>query len=171
MYCLIVCSSTAPTVAQKVSSRPQVLPPIPLPQPVPGMESPLGSHRNPGWLKCFEDDRHPIGFPRALNTAGQSHHAARPLALRPPERPISRTDSSPVPELIGNLCQHLRGHPLSFAVGIEKVEHTLWLLDQSVEQDSIKTSVAELDAILVMLAEGVHSVLLRSNANRRILQG
>jgi hypothetical protein len=159
MYCLIVCSSTAPTVAQKHPRAHRCCPQYLFRNPC--REWNLASDRTGirGWLKCFEDDRHPIGFPRALNTAGQSHHAARPLALRPPERPISRTDSSPVPELIGNLCQHLPGHPLSFAVGIEKVEHTLWLLDQSVEQDSIKTSVAELDAIRVMLAEGVHSVL------------
>jgi hypothetical protein len=62
-------------------------------------------------------------------------------------------------ELVGNTGQKPPGNPLSFTVGIEKPQHSFWLLerlDQSVQQDSIEASIAELDAILMVLEEGVH---------------
>ncbi len=65
-------------------------------------------------------------------------------------------------ELVGNTGQKLPGNPLSFTVGIEKPQHSLWLLerlDQSVQQDSIEASIAELNAIPMVLEEGVHGNL------------
>src|SRR5204862_1790656 len=69
----------------------------------------------------------------------------------------------PVLKLIGDVRQGFPGHPFPFAVGIEETKHALRLLerlDQSVEQKPVKTPVPELDAILVMLDEGVHGTLL-----------
>jgi hypothetical protein len=66
-------------------------------------------------------------------------------------------------ELIGNFRQAPPGHPFPAPVDVEKAQHTLGLLerlDQSIQQDSIKAAVSELNAILVMLDEGVHGPLL-----------
>jgi hypothetical protein len=49
--------------------------------------------------------------------------------------------------------------PLPLPVGIEETQHALGLLkglDQSVQQNPIETSIAKLDAILVVFDEGVH---------------
>jgi hypothetical protein len=57
------------------------------------------------------------------------------------------------------------------AVGIEETEHTLRLLerlDQAVEQQPIKTPIAELDTLLVVLDEGVHSAPLSGEIPRSI---
>src|SRR5438034_8816870 len=69
----------------------------------------------------------------------------------------------PVLKLIGDVRQSSPGHPFPFAVGIEETEHALGVLErleQSVEQKPVKTPVPKLDAILVMLDEGVHGTLL-----------
>jgi hypothetical protein len=49
------------------------------------------------------------------------------------------------------------------AIGVEETQHAFGLLerlDQAIEQQPIKTPVAKLDAMLVMLDEGVHGTLL-----------
>jgi hypothetical protein len=54
------------------------------------------------------------------------------------------------------------GHPLTVAVRIEEAQHALGLLkglDQSVKQNAVEATVAEFDAILVMLVKGVHGNL------------
>src|SRR2546422_1822823 len=69
----------------------------------------------------------------------------------------------PILELIGDFRQGFPGDPFPFAVGIEETEHALGLLErlnQAVEQKPVETPVPKLDAILVMLDEGVHGKLL-----------
>src|SRR5207253_8834127 len=69
----------------------------------------------------------------------------------------------PILESIGDLRQGSPGHSLPMTIGVEEAQHALGLLerlDQSVEQEPIKTPIPELDAILVMLDEGVHGTLL-----------
>src|SRR5215831_6093249 len=77
----------------------------------------------------------------------------------------------PGQELVGNLRQSFSGHPPPLAVGVEETEHTLRLLerlDQAVEQQPIKTPIAELDTLLVVLHEGVHSAPLSGEIPRSI---
>jgi hypothetical protein len=65
--------------------------------------------------------------------------------------------------LIGNVRQSFSGYSFPFPVMVEEAQHALWLLewlDQSVQQNAIKTPISELDATLVMLVEGVHGVVL-----------
>ena len=47
-------------------------------------------------------------------------------------------------------------------IGAEKADHPLGLLkrlDQAVEQDPVEAAIAEADAVLVVLVEGVHGRL------------
>src|SRR6266496_2595958 len=69
----------------------------------------------------------------------------------------------PILELIGDLRQGFPGDSFPLALGVEEAQHTFGLLerlDQSVQQETVKTPIPELDAILVMLDEGVHGTLL-----------
>src|SRR6266496_1957394 len=69
----------------------------------------------------------------------------------------------PILELIGDLRQGFPGDSFPLAIGVEEAQHTFGLLerlDQSVQQETVKTPIPELDAILVMLDEGVHGTLL-----------
>jgi hypothetical protein len=69
----------------------------------------------------------------------------------------------PILELIGDFRQGPPGNSFSLAIGVEEAQHRLGLLEglnQSIQQEPIKTPIPELDAILVMLDEGVHGTLL-----------
>jgi hypothetical protein len=65
--------------------------------------------------------------------------------------------------LLGDIAQTVSRHPLALAIGIKETDDPLWLLEglnQSVQKDAVKTTVAEFYAILMMFAEGVHRLLL-----------
>jgi hypothetical protein len=127
-----------------------------------------------GRLPRFEDDGNSIGWaaPKIL-----LNKIISPLFLghfHDGSAPFLGSVLHPVLELIGDLRQHLPGHPFPFAVGIEKPQHSLWLLeglDQAVEQDSIEASILELDVILVMLVKGVHGLLHGVEIPERINHG
>jgi hypothetical protein len=65
--------------------------------------------------------------------------------------------------LLSNITQKIASNPLALAIGIKEADYPLGLLkrlNQSVQKNPIKTTVGKFDAILVMLAEGVHRLLL-----------
>jgi hypothetical protein len=65
--------------------------------------------------------------------------------------------------LLSNITQKISSNPLALAISIKKTDHSFGLLkrlNQSVQKNPIKTTVGEFDAILMMLAEGVHRLLL-----------
>jgi len=120
-------------------------------------------HQDPGWLPGLENHGHSIG--RTASQILVYEVIAPPFLGRfhKGSTPFFRSVLQPVLELIGDFRQGPPGHSFSLSVGIKEPEHALGLLerlDQGVQQDSIKASIPKLDAILVMLVEGVHGALL-----------
>ena len=66
-------------------------------------------------------------------------------------------------KLPSNLAQAVVSNPLALAVSIKETNPSLRLLkglNQSVQKNPIKTTVAKFDAILMVFAEGLHRWLL-----------
>jgi hypothetical protein len=58
------------------------------------------------------------------------------------------------------------------AIGIEKADDPLWLLerlDQPVQQNPVETAIMPEDAVLVVLVEGVHGCLPAKNPSNGIV--
>src|SRR3984893_8975323 len=124
-------------------------------------------HQNASRFPRFQDRHHLVGLgifevrfdefvPPALGTVAIGRFENR-------STPFLRAVLQPILELIGDFRQGSPGYPLPFAVRVEETKHALWLLerlDQTVEQQPVKTPIPELDAIVVMLDEGVHGTLL-----------
>ena len=119
-----------------------------------------GGH-DTGRLPGFENDQNLIGLgPLEIG----SHEVITPSGgcIQNGRIPLLGTVLDPVVELLGDVAQALASHSLAVAVGIKETDHPLGLLeglDQAVEQNAIKAAVAEVDAMLMMLVEGVHGVL------------
>ena len=74
-------------------------------------------------------------------------------------------------KLVGNLGEGPTDYPLSISIGIEEADYPFGLLEglnESIQQDPIETSICELDATLVVLAESVHGDLLCSRILKRL---
>jgi hypothetical protein len=68
----------------------------------------------------------------------------------------------PVPKLISDLGQHLTTDRVLLTVGGEEANHSLGLLkrlNQAIQQNSVKATVVESNATLVVLVKGVHETL------------
>jgi len=77
--------------------------------------------------------------------------------------PLPATVPDPVLKLLGDIAQAVASNPLTLPIGIEEADHSLGLLkrlNQSVQKNPIKTTVAKINAILVVFAEDVHCWLL-----------
>src|SRR6202035_3350421 len=62
-----------------------------------------------------------------------------------------------------DITEALASNSPSVPIGIKEADHSLGLferLNQSVQKDSVKTTVAKFDATLMMFVEGVHRLLL-----------
>jgi len=65
----------------------------------------------------------------------------------------------PLLKAIGDPTQHLPADRVELAVGVEKADHSSRLLerlDQSVQQDPVKATIVETNAVLVMLVKRIH---------------
>src|SRR5262249_29925974 len=124
-------------------------------------------HQHACWLPCLQDRHHLVGFgileillhelvsPALVVTALGS--------IQKRNAPFFGSVLEPVLELIGDFRQAPPGDPFPLSIGVEKAKYALGLLEwlyQSIQQHAIKAAVPELNAILVMLDEGVHSPLL-----------
>ena len=68
--------------------------------------------------------------------------------------PLLATVPDPVLKLLGDIAQAVASNPLTLPIGIEEADHSLGLLkrlNQSVQKNPIKTTVAKINAILVVL--------------------
>ena len=120
-------------------------------------------HQDPGGFSGLEDHGHSIGG--AISQILLYEVIASLFFGRFHDRstPFLGSVLQPVLELIGDFRQGLPRYPFPFTIGIKEPEHALGLLerlDQTVQQDSIEASIPELDAMLMMLVEGVHGALL-----------
>jgi hypothetical protein len=119
------------------------------------------------WFSRFHDRHHLVGF-GVLEIRVQESVTASVVAravgrFENRSTPLGGSVFQPILELVGDFRQGPSGHPLAITVGVEEAEHAFWLLerlDQAVEQKPVETPVSELDAILVVLSEGVHGALL-----------
>jgi len=69
----------------------------------------------------------------------------------------------PTVKLLGDFMQYTSTDGILIAVGTEKADHPLELLerlDRAVEQNPVKAAIAEANVILVVLIESVHRELL-----------
>ena len=114
-----------------------------------------------GWLPRL-DDRHDLIL-LGLSEIGVKEFIATVFRrLQNGSTPFLRPVHDPVLELLGDFAKHVAAHRVDMPVRIEKTNHSLWLLerlDQSVQKKPIKASIAELNAILVVLGKGVHGNL------------
>jgi len=65
----------------------------------------------------------------------------------------------PAVKLLADFTQHISANRILIAVGAEKADQSLGLLEglnEAVEQDVVKAAIAKPNAILMMLVEGVH---------------
>ena len=72
--------------------------------------------------------------------------------------PFLATILYPVLKLLSNITQKIASNPLPLPIGIKETDYSLGLLkrlNQSVQKNPIKTTVAKFDAILMMFAGGV----------------
>jgi hypothetical protein len=125
-----------------------------------------------GGFASLQNDGDMIGF-GILQV--RQHEIVAPLLLRGLDdggSPLLGTIGDPVVELVGDLGEGPTGHPFSIAIGVEESEYPFGLLEglnQSVQKESIETSISELDATLMVLVESVHGDLLCSGIPRRLL--
>jgi len=120
-------------------------------------------HQDAGRLSGFENQGDSVGFAVPQVLLSKIISALFLGCVQDGSAPFLGSILQPVLELIGDFRQGPPGHPSSLSIGIKKPKYSLWLLerlDQSVQQDSIKAPIPELDAILVMRDEGVHSAPL-----------
>src|SRR5215471_2617690 len=124
-------------------------------------------HQDACWLPCLQDRHHLVGF-GILEIL--LHELVSPAlvvialgSIQKRNAPFFGSVLDPVLELIGDFRQAPPGDPFPLSIGVEKAKYALGLLEwlyQSIQQHAIKAAVPELNAILVMLDEGVHSPLL-----------
>ena len=118
-------------------------------------------HQDAGRLSGFENHGHSVGFAVPQVLLSKIISALFLGCVQDGSAPFLGSILQPVLELIGDFRQGPPGHPSSLSIGIKKPKYSLWLLerlDQSVQQDSIKAPIPELDAILVMRDEGAFIV-------------
>ena len=68
----------------------------------------------------------------------------------------------PALKLVGDAAQCVSGHRVQLAIGVEKADHPLWLLErlnQPVQENPVKTVIMPIDAVFVVLLEGIHGRL------------
>src|SRR5579863_1191262 len=124
-----------------------------------------GSH-DAGRLPCLEDDGYlirlgslQVRFHEFIAPAGRCIEDWRIPFLRPVFRPVLK--------LIGDLGQHVPAHREFLPVGGEEANGSFGLLkglDQTIQQNSVETTIVEPDAILVMFVKGVHGNLQQWSA-------
>jgi hypothetical protein len=72
-------------------------------------------------------------------------------------------------KLFGDFTQYTSAERILIAVGAEKADHPLGLLerlDKAVEQNPVKAAIAAANVILVVLVESVHSGLPNKGPTR-----
>lgn len=114
-----------------------------------------------GRLAGFQDDRDLVGF-RPSEVWFDELVAASLGRWQDRRAPDARPLLHPPLVVRRNPPQHVAADGVEVAVGVEEPDHPLRLLerlDRAVQQQAIEAAVAEADAILVMLSEGVHGVL------------
>ena len=119
-----------------------------------------GCHNARGF-SCFEDGHDLIGFgpfeirvDEFVATALRCLHD-RDVALR---RPLL----DPALKLLGDVAQAVARHRVELTVRAEEAHDSLGLLEwlnQAIQQNAIETVIVPMDAILVVLVEGVHARL------------
>src|SRR5215471_12257018 len=70
--------------------------------------------------------------------------------------------SYPALELVGDAAQGGSRHRIDLSIRIEEADDPLGLLerlDQPIEQNAVKTTIVPMDAVFVVLEEGVHARL------------
>src|SRR6516164_10319136 len=127
-----------------------------------GVPAVLGSDGNhdPSRFPGFENDHHRIVLSvfkvwsnKVITPSlGRIHNG---------QAPFLATVFEPVLELLSNISQEVASNAQALAVGIKETDHSFGLLkrlNQSVQKNPIKTTVAKFDAILMVFAEGVHEL-------------
>src|SRR3954471_14367234 len=95
-----------------------------------------------------------------------STNSSRPPALRSFQNrniPLLRSVRYPVAELVGNVGKYIPANGELITIEAEESQSPLWLLerlDQSVQQNPVKATIAESDTILMVLEEPVHGMFL-----------
>src|SRR5271154_2891825 len=127
---------------------------------------------DPRRFPAFEDDDDLIRF-SALEVGFDKFVA--PALWRLDDRcvPLIGPLLHPSLKLFGSPAQHIAADRIDLPIAAEKADHQLRLLKRlgkAVEQDPVEAAIAEADAVLVVLVEGVHPRLSSSGAGRLTLR-
>ena len=128
---------------------------------VPAVFCSDGNH-DPGGFPGFEN-RHHLVFLGVLKVWIDKVVTSFGRRIQNGRAPFLATVLDPVLKLLSNITQKIPSNSLALAIGIKEADYPLGLLKrlyQSVQKNPIKTTVGKIDAILMMLAEGVHRLLL-----------
>ena len=126
------------------------------------------SNHDAGGLARFEDDHHgvrlgsfEIRIDEVVTTALRRLHD-RDVALRGPLL-------HPALKLVGDVAQGVPRHRVKLPIRIEEADDPLWLLErlnQPVQQNAVETTIMPMDAVFVVLVEGVHDRLPAAGQQR-----
>ena len=116
---------------------------------------------DPRGLSGFENDDYLIRS-CALEVGVDKFVATASRRLNDRSVPLVGLLFHPQLKLFSRPAQDIPAHRMEVPIGTEKTHHSLGLLerlDKAVEQNSVKTPIAEADAVLVMFVERVHGRL------------
>lgn len=119
------------------------------------------SRHDPSGLARLQDDHDFVGFGASEEPVDELIASSVGLG-QDRNAPFASPRFDPGMVLVGDVAQQLPRNRVLVPVAREEPDHTFGLLErlnQSVQQQPIETAVAEPDAILVVLAEGVHGDL------------
>jgi hypothetical protein len=128
---------------------------------VPAVLCPDGNH-DPSRFPGFENDYYVV-FLGVLKVRIDKVITPSLGRIQNGHAPFLATVLDPVLKLLSDIAQEVASNPQALAIGIKETDHSFGLLkrlNQPVQKNPIKTTVAEFDAIFMMLVEGVQELLL-----------
>jgi|SRR5215472_2003747 len=115
-----------------------------------------------GRLSCLEDEDQLVRLSSA-EVRFDKLIASALGSFQDGDIPLLGSVLHPAVKLLGDFTQQISANGILIAVGAEKADHPLGLLerlDQAIEQNAVKAAIAEANVILVVLVESVHGELL-----------
>ena len=129
---------------------------------MPALFCPDGNH-DPNRFPSLENHHHLIGF-GVLEVRIDKVITPSVRRIQNGRTPLLATVPDPVLKLLGDIAQAVASNPFALSIGIKEADHSLWLLkrlNQPVQKNPIKTTVAKFDAIVMVFSEGVHRLFPR----------
>jgi hypothetical protein len=110
------------------------------------------------WLTALDNADHCVGL-GVLEVRNDKLVAAPHGSIEDRDIPPLRSVLGPVVKLRGDVAQYVTADGIHLAIGVEETDDPLFLLERlndAIEQDAVEAAIVEPDAMLMVLAKGVH---------------